>query len=251
MGAVLEVRGPSARADRIVSLYPSGTETLIALGAGDRIVGRTSWCPGNAPAMGGTKNPDLAKIRAAKPDLVLACRDENRREDVEAIEAFAPVVIADPRRVSDVPGFIRELAGIAGGDAAKAEALAVAIEGATARLAAATKNRRSALTLIWKDPWWTLGGDCYATDLLRLCGLDNVFARDSRTYFTLSDEDLSRARPDVLLLPDEPFRFDASHAAALRHVAPAVLFDGSLLTWHGSRTLEALRRLPAELSSTL
>jgi ABC-type Fe3+-hydroxamate transport system substrate-binding protein len=247
---VLETRFEQrGRPARIVSLYPSGTETLIALGAGDRVVGRTSWCPGSAPAMGGTKNPDLAKIRAAKPDLVLACRDENRREDVEAIEAFAPVAVADPRRVADVPEFVRRVAEIAGTEAAKAEELAVAIEGATARLAAAAKIRRRALALIWKDPWWTLGGDCYATDLLRLCGLDNVFAADPRSYFVLEDAALESARPDVLLLPDEPFRFDDSHAAALAHVAPAVLFDGSLLTWHGSRTLEALRRLPAELSS--
>ena len=139
---------------RIVSLYPSGTETLYALGLGDRVVGRTSWCPQPAggvtiSAMGGTKDPDLAAVRSAAPDLVLACRDENRREDVEAIAAFAPVVVTDPRRVADVPTFIRKLAGLTGAAADTAEALATQIEGATARLAAATPGAPGAVPPGW------------------------------------------------------------------------------------------------------
>jgi ABC-type Fe3+-hydroxamate transport system substrate-binding protein len=203
--------------------------------------------------MGGTKNPDLAAIRAAAPDFVLACRDENRREDVDAIAAFAPVAISDPRRVADVPGFVKALAAVAGGDAAKAEALASLIESESARVAASTEPRRRGVAFIWRGPWWTLGGDCYATDLLRLCGIDNAFAGDRRTYFTLEGPAIAATRPDVLLFPDEPFPFNEFHVAALRteipslRETPARLFDGSLLTWHGARTLDALRRLPALL----
>ena len=109
------LRAQAAPPRRIVSLYPSGTETLYGLGLGARVVGRTAWCPvpetGVAPpAMGGTKNPDLARIREAAPDFVLACRDENRREDIEEIERFAPVAVADPRCVADVAPFVRQLA---------------------------------------------------------------------------------------------------------------------------------------------
>ncbi len=255
----MEVRGVVRTAPRrIVSLYPSGTETLYEMGLGPNVVGRTSWCPkpgqGEAsPVMGGTKDPDLAAIRAAAPDLVLACRDENRREDVEAIAAFAPVAVTDPRRVADVPVLIRELAGLAGAAAETAEALATRIEGAVARLAASTQLRRRAVAFIWRGPWWTLGGDNYATDLLRLCGCDNVFAADTRSYFSIDSPALAAARPDLLLFPDEPFPFAEQHVDALRaeipafRLTPARLFDGSLLTWHGARTLDALRRLPALL----
>ncbi|MEK7466675.1 MAG: helical backbone metal receptor [Planctomycetota bacterium] len=255
---ILELRGvPPSPPRRIVSLYPSGTETLYSLGLTERVVGRTSWCPPSpgAVVMGGTKNPDLAAIRASAPDLVLACRDENRREDVEAISEFAPVAVADPRRVADVPAFAKRLAEVAGGEPAKAEALASLIEDESARLAASTEPRRRTVAFIWRGPWWTLGGDCYATDLLRLCGLDNAFAADRRTYFTLDGSEIAAARPDVLLFPNEPFPFNEFHVAALRSEIPALreiparLFDGSLLTWHGARTLEALRRLPGLLRS--
>lgn len=255
----MEVRGAVGGAPRrIVSLYPSGTETLYALGLGPSVVGRTSWCPPPAqgevsPAMGGTKDPDLAAIRAAAPDLVLACRDENRREDVEAIAAFAPVAVTDPRRVADVPFLVRELAALTGADTGVAGELASGIESEIARLTVFRKSRRRAVTFIWRGPWWTLGGDSYATDLLSLCGLDNAFAADPRSYFPVDAAALAAARPDVLLFPDEPFPFAEQHVAALRVEVPAFrlvpgrLFDGSLLTWHGARTLDALRRLPALL----
>lgn len=203
--------------------------------------------------MGGTKDPDLGAIRAAAPDLVLACRDENRREDVEAIAAFAPVAVADPRRVADVPGFVRDLAAAAAADTAAAGRLAAAIEAGAAALETRPTRRRRALTFIWRGPWWTLGSGSYAADLLRLCGLDNAFASDPRPYFAVDAAALSAARPDILLFPDEPFPFRDHHAASLRaeipafRLTPMAFFDGSLLTWHGARTLEALRRLPAIL----
>ncbi|MCE9581892.1 MAG: helical backbone metal receptor [Planctomycetes bacterium] len=256
---LLEFRGTTLAAPprRIVSLYPSGTETLYALGLASRVVGRTSWCPvpagGEAsPMMGGTKNPDLARIRAAAPDLVLACRDENRREDVEAIEAFAPVLVADPRRVADVAPFVRQLAAAAGGDPKRAEDLAAAIESESAALRPAP--RRRAVAFIWRDPWWTLGGNCYPTDLMRLLGLDNAFAAAPRSWFPVDAAAIAAARPEILLFPDEPFRFEQSHVDALRAEIPSLkdiparLFDGSLLTWHGARTLEALRNLPGLLA---
>lgn len=256
---LLALRGTpiAATPRRIVSLYPSGTETLYALGLSERVVGRTSWCPQPddrepCPAMGGTKNPDLARIQQAAPDLVLACRDENRREDVEAIEKFAPVLVADLRRVADVAPFVRQLAAVSGADSRRGEELAAAIEIAAASVRPAPLRR--AVAFIWREPWWTIGGNCYPTDLLRLLGLENVFAADARSWFALDAADIAAARPDVLLFPDEPFRFDSTHIDALRAAipllkhTPARLFDGSLLTWHGARTLEALRRLPEILA---
>ncbi len=238
----------------LASLYPSATDTLIALGAADRVVARTSYCPpvAGAAVIGGTKNPDLTQLRALRPGLVIACRDENRREDVEAIEAFARVHLTDPKTVADVPALIRDLASAAACDPAAAEPLATAIATLAARPAPAP--RRRAAVFIWRNPWWTAGGDAYLTDLLRTLGLDNVLAAAPRTYFPCDLAVLAAARPEVLLFPDEPFAFTPADADALAAESPALadvprrFFDGSLLTWHGARTARALRELPLLLA---
>jgi ABC-type Fe3+-hydroxamate transport system substrate-binding protein len=237
---------------RIVCLYPSGTETLAALGAGERLAGRTAYCPAHpgAPAMGGTKNPDLAKILALRPDLVVANVDENRKEDVEALERETRVFVTDPRRAADVPETIRALAQVAGTPPEAAEALAMDAERAIASREAAVAGAapRRAACLIWKDPWWTVGGGTYASDMMRLAGLANVFAALPIPYFPVERAALEAARPDLLLFPDEPFRFTPASAAPLLDLAPGRFFDGSLLTWHGARTARALAALPGLLA---
>jgi ABC-type Fe3+-hydroxamate transport system substrate-binding protein len=240
---------------RIASLYPSATDTLAALGVAERVVARTTYCPrvGQSTVIGGTKNPDLSRLRDASPDLVFACKDENRREDIEAIRAFAEVHVTDPRRVADVPPLLRALGRAAGAEEA-AERLAREIEDAAAARARDDGRRRRALALIWRDPWWSIGADAYASDLMRLCGLDNVFRADPRAYFPAPPAILDASAPDVLLLPDEPFRFGPADIEAFLADCPALaravpkFFDGSLLTWHGARTLRALRELPGILT---
>jgi ABC-type Fe3+-hydroxamate transport system substrate-binding protein len=246
---------PSSPRGRIVCLYPSGTETLYDLGLASRIVGRTSYCPlpddGTRPAaIGGTTNPDVAKIREARPDLVIANIDENRREDVEALESFAPVYVTHPVAVADVPGMIEGLGAVTGADPGRARPLA---DGERRRLrerAGRAVAPRRALVFIWRDPGWTLGGPCYGTDLLRLCGFDNVFGRDPRPYFRPEAPAVRASRPDAILLPDEPYRFSSGHVPPLLDEFPEFrdlpirLFDGSLLTWHGTRTARALDMLP-------
>ena len=253
---------PAALPERIVSLVPSLTEALFALGLGSRVVGVTEWCvhPAAAvaqlPKVGGTKTPDLAAIRAVRPQLVIANQEENRRRDVERLEAAGiPVWVTYPRTVAEAVALLRELALLGGA----AEGLATVVEPIEASVARAAAERPARATPvfcpIWKDPWMSVGRDTYANDLLTLCGGANVFAdRGERRYPIVREEEITAAAPEVVLLPDEPYAFGPREAAELARLPlPAAagrvhLIDGTLVSWYGpriGRAIETLRPLLA------
>jgi ABC-type Fe3+-hydroxamate transport system substrate-binding protein len=252
---------PAALPERIVSLVPSLTEALFALGLGSRVVGVTEWCvhPAAAvaqlPKLGGTKTPDLAAIRTLRPQLVIANQEENRRRDVERLEAAGiPVWVTYPRTVTDAVALLRELAELGGA----AEGLARVVEPIEASVARAAAERPARATPvfcpIWKDPWMAVGRDTYAHDLLTLCGGANVFAdRGERRYPIVREAEITAAAPEVVLLPDEPYAFGPREAAELARLLPAAagrvhLIDGTLVSWYGpriGRAIETLRPLLA------
>jgi ABC-type Fe3+-hydroxamate transport system substrate-binding protein len=249
---------PVARPRRIVSLVPSLTEALFALGLGQRVVGVTDWCvhPREAvarlPKVGGTKTPDLAAVRALAPDLVIANREENRRRDVERLEqAGIPVWVTYPRSVREGAELLREVAAL-GPPAASAHALVEATLEAVARAESRPPGPVPRVFCpIWRNPWMTVGADTYAHDLIRLCGGENVFAnREDRRYPRVTEEDIEAAAPEVILLPDEPYRFEERDAQELRRARlPAArlgrihLIDGTLVSWYGPRIRRALETL--------
>lgn len=209
------------------------------------------------PKVGREKDPDLGRIRALAPDLVLANVEENRREVVDALRADGVAVwVTYPRTVADGIALVRELGEVTG-RAAPAAALAgpleAAYEAALARAALVPPVR--VFCPIWRGPYMTINRDTYVHDVLRVSGGANVFAGRPSRYPTIALEELRDAAPEVILLPDEPYRFRPAHLAdfaALTGV-PAVrdrrihLVDGKLLTWHGPRVGDALARLPALL----
>src|SRR5215831_8820611 len=254
-----------ARPTRIVSLIPSITELLFGLGLDDRIVGVTVFCTeprdrvARTAKVGREKDPDLSRIRALAPDLVVANMEENRRDVVEALRAAGvPVWVTFPRTVEEGIGLIRELGALTGTEAA-AESLARPIEAALAKVLArvAARPRVRVFCPIWRAPYMTVNRDTYVHDMLRTCGGDNLFADDETRYPTVTLDDVRRAAPDVILLPDEPYRFRAAHRADFAPLAdvPAVragrirLVDGKLLSWYGPRIGEAFERLPGLLSA--
>jgi ABC-type Fe3+-hydroxamate transport system substrate-binding protein len=246
---------------RIVSLIPSTTELLCHLGLADALVGITVYCREPAALLrgktriGGEKDPDLERIRALAPDLVVANVEENRREDVDALRAAGIAVhVTYPRTAAGAIAMIRELGDLTG-TAARAQALA---DGLEARLAAAREHaaRRPAARVfyaIWRDPYMTVNADTYVSDVLSVCGAANVFGDAGDRYPAVTLEEIASRRPDVILLPDEPFRFRPVHVrdfAAYAEV-PAVrdgrihLVDGKPFSWHGARLGDALSTLPA------
>jgi ABC-type hemin transport system substrate-binding protein len=231
---------------RVVSLVPSLTEAVAALGLADRLVGVTRYCergaPDGAARVGGTKNPDVAAVVELAPDAVLANTEENRAEDLDALRAAGlDVVETFPRTVDDVAPLLREVAAALGDPDAGEEAARAVDEAATRADAVAPRTPVAACTLIWRKPWMAVGPDTFVDDLLRRCGFANVLAGWDERYPRL-DPSLV-LRPEVVLLPTEPYAFDADDLPAVRELlgdVPHRFVDGRILTWHGPSTAEAL-----------
>lgn len=248
---------------RIVSLVPSLTEGLFALGLGDRVVGVTDYCvhprePLRGVArIGGTKNPDCAAIAALAPDLVIANREENTQRAVRTLRgADLRVWVTYPRTVREGVEVMAEMARLG----APREVAAPEVERLRAALVRAEAARPSHGTAcfcpIWRDPWMAVGGETYAHDLLSLCGAANPFAgMGDRRYPKVDLAAVEAAGPEVILLPDEPYAFGPDDADELARLdVPAArngrihLVDGTWVTWYGPRIALALEHLPALLA---
>jgi ABC-type Fe3+-hydroxamate transport system substrate-binding protein len=257
-GVALDLAQPPRR---IVSLVPSITETLCALGLADALVGVTVYCV--APReivraktrIGGEKDPDLAAIRALRPDLVVANVEENVREHVETLRGWGiPVWVTYPRTVAEGLAMIRTLGEVTG-TLARAEAVLADIEPLHARVRASSARRRPVPVFypIWRQPWMTISADTYIHDLLAVCGAINVFGDRPGRYPQVTLDEMAARRPEVIVLPDEPFRFRRTHLEDFTPYidVPAVrarrihLVDGKPFSWHGPRLAEALCTLPA------
>ena len=246
---------------RIVSLIPSTTELLCDLGLADALVGITAYCREPAgllrgkPRIGGEKNPDLERIRALAPDLVVANVEENVRAHVETLRGWGiPVLVTYPRSVVGAVAMIRELGEITG-TTAHAGALADELESRLERARRMMVGHAPVRVFyaIWRDPYMTINADTYIHDMLAVCGATNVFADAGERYPAVTLEEVAARRPEVILLPDEPFRFRPVHRTDFTPYAdvPAVrngrihLVDGKPFSWHGRRIIDALSALPA------
>ena len=234
---------------RIVSLVPSVSELVWWLGAGDRLVGRTRFCvqplelASFAHDVGGTKDPNIPAIAGLAPDLVLANKEENRREDVEALRALGlRVLVTDPSSVKDALQMALQLGVVLG---CEDRARQLYSEVATA-ITATREPTVGVFVPIWRTPLMAMGGDCYGSDVLRLAGGLNVFG-DRARYPEVTVADVDEAKPDLILLPDEPYRFRADHVPEFTHIAPALVIDGQLLWWYGPRMGAAVETLRSQL----
>ncbi len=241
-------RGPKAGPARIISLVPSVTELLAEWGLATRVVGRTRYCIGpkwiraTVPSVGGTKDPDLAKIAALAPDLVILEKDENPKAVAEALTKLGiPWLALEVKTVRDCLAAWKSLGALLGAQAHAAARMAAL----KARLAPRPKRGPRTLTLIWRDPWMSAGPDTYVADLARQAGFTPI---GPDRYPALSETELDALDPAVILLPTEPYRFNARHAAELRKRFPQArveLVDGQAMTWYLSRTEEGLAMLKA------
>jgi ABC-type Fe3+-hydroxamate transport system substrate-binding protein len=260
-GAVVVVSRPPRR---IVSLIPSVTEILFALGLGDAVAGCTIFCTEPAegvaskPRVGGEKNPKLELIRELQPDLVLANIEENVREHIETLRGWGiPVYVSYPRTVADGIRLVRDIGAVTGAVEPAAEIAAILDETLQATLAQrAVRLGARVFCPIWRHPYMTINADTYVHDMLRVCGGDNVFGAAAARYPAVTLDEVALARPDVILLPDEPYRFRRAHMADFADYpdVPAVrdrrihLVDGKLLSWYGPRIAAALATLTDVLS---
>lgn len=242
---------------RIASLVPSLTETLFALGLGDRVVARTGFCihPDPAvrevPKVGGTKDVNVAKLLATEPTHVIVNIDENRRDTVEHLRRVVPhVVVTHPLTPEDNVALFALFGHVfAVADAAAAQATAFTQALQRARAVAAALPRESVLYLIWKDPWMTVARDTYVSAMLATVGWQTLPMQSERRYPELVAGDALWQQADRVLLSSEPYAFDERHVAPLiatEHPAgPITLIDGEMTSWYGSRATLGLNYLAA------
>ncbi len=269
---------------RIVSLVPSDTYNVAALGAGAALAGRTDYCELPAdlvkgiPSVGGTKNPRVDDIIAMQPDLVLANQEENTRGDLEKlIAAGLRVYLCFPKRVEDGFAHLAKLAKILHATT-KPEARALFKEAYAAMQVTPIQPPLRVFCPIWMDPLMTIHESTFISDMLLAAGGVNVFADRERRYPLAADlgrrvaltgetvigldvrypritlDEVVERKPDVILLPNEPHPFTEADAEVFRALdTPAknriVFTDGKDLCWYGARSAAGLPRLRALLGS--
>lgn len=288
-GALDTVTTLAGPARRVVSLVPSVTESLFAIGAGDRVVGRTDYCvePAAAreiPTVGGTKDASVPAIVALAPDLVLMNQEENTRAMHDALVAAGIAVhLSFPKTVTDAVELLETLVTLVGGDPATHDvvrAMRDAIAGY--ERARATRAPVRVFCPIWMDPLMTIHGETFISDVLDLAGGANVFATRTRRYPLAADlgralpwdaarvgdrdvryprvtlDEVVAAQPDVVILPDEPHPFSEADAQVFRALdIPAARdgrvhrIDGKDLSWYSPRLVEGVGRVARWLTESV
>lgn len=241
---------------RIVSLVPSLTELVCALGLADRLVGRTGFCihprelVRRVPKVGGTKTVDIEAIRALEPTHLIVNVDENRWETVESLRPFVPsIIVTHPLGPLDNLPLYRLLGGIFDCEA-RAEALCRAFMAAYAGCLSApdaAEPHARVLYLIWREPWMTISRDTYISRTLAAFGWQTWSSHKPERYPELQLAEC-RGAIDRVLLSSEPYAFREKHVAEIEHALPGVpvdLIDGEMVSWYGPRAIEGLRYLGA------
>ena len=235
----------------IVSLVPSITELLYTLQLDEQVTGITKFCvhPNNwfrkKTRVGGTKAIKSSVIHELQPDLIIANKEENVKEQVEELAKHYPVWVTDVNNLADSLEMIGQIGTITG-TPDRATSLISEINSAFTQLQ--TKNNKPQTGyLIWRNPYMTIGNDTFIHDMLGRCGFKNIFANSTR-YPTIDTWQLAQC--ELLLLSSEPYPFQQKHIDELQAELPntrIILVDGEMFSWYGSRLLHA----PAYFTSLL
>jgi ABC-type Fe3+-hydroxamate transport system substrate-binding protein len=235
------------RLSSVVSLVPSLTEA-IATSRPELLIGATDWCSHPAglavTRVRGTKNPDLARIGELAPDLVICNQEENRELDVRRLRAAGLEVWVTRIETLDeaFTSLGRLFVDVLGGDPPD---WLLAAERSWAEPARLPPLR--SVTPIWRDPWMVVGARTFTGDLLGRLGLVNLFEAGPDRYPKVELADLHAVRPELVLLPDEPYVFSATDGPEAFEGIRTELVSGRLLTWYGPSLAVARAELEAVL----
>lgn len=227
---------------RIVSTVPSQTELLSYLGLDEHLVGITKFCVHpehiyrSVERIGGTKDLDVERIIALQPDLIIANKEENERTQIEALQPHAEVYVSDVHDLRSALDMIRNVGELCD-RAEESKQLSRDIDAAFAQLTP-SKNLGTALYLIWKSPYMSVGRDTFIHAMLEQIGCRNMLAEQTR----YPEIGAGEGDPDLILLSSEPYPFKEKHIAELQQAWPqakVVLVDGEYFSWYGSRLLQA------------
>lgn len=236
---------------RIISLVPSQTELLFYLGLDNSVGGITKFCihpPECLPAgqagkksktvVGGTKNINLQKIKNINPDLIIANKEENVKQQIEALAKDYNVWITDVANLTGALQMIKDIGQLTN-TSAKATELTEQISISFKNIFI-TKKKIKTCYLIWHNPYMTIGGDTFIHDMIEKCGFENIYGNEKR-YPQLDIQDLKHKGCELLLLSSEPFPFKQKHIDELQPHLPdtKIMFvDGEMFSWYGSRLLK-------------
>jgi len=232
---------------RIISLVPSQTELLYDLGLIDEIIGVTKFCVHPKEwlelktRVGGTKNLHFDKIDALEPDLIIANKEENNREDIERLTEKYPVYISDVNTYSEALEMIQDI-GVLTGKLSEAEKIVQEIEHAKQIFELNIQENKTVVYFIWREPWMVAGTSTFINEMIQLAGYTNLISKER--YPEISLEDLQMLNPDEVLLSSEPYPFKEEHVQELQKLLPnsiVTLVDGEYFSWYGSRMKNAFR----------
>jgi ABC-type Fe3+-hydroxamate transport system substrate-binding protein len=230
---------------RIVSVVPSLTELLYSLGMDEEVIGITKFCVhprkwfDTKKRVGGTKKLNIDLIRSLQPDLIIANKEENVKEQVEALAEGTDVYLTDINSLEEAIEAIVNI-GILLDREQEAKKMAESINEEFIMLRPSLTPHRSCY-LIWKEPYMTIGGDTFINDMMKRCGLQNVFEVRTR-YPEITVQDIKDSGCELVLLSSEPYPFKEKHIKELQQVLPGTkiaLADGEMFSWYGSRLTEA------------
>ncbi len=244
-GRTAELKGVP---QRIVSTVPSQTELLYDLGLGEKVVGITAFCerPKNwleeKEIIGGTKDLRIEKIKSLKPDLIIGNKEENIREQIEALSSEFPVWLSDVKALDDALDMILDVGKIcSAGD--EAGTIHSQITKLRQKQASKPGSLGSVAYFIWKDPFMLAGTDTFINSMLQECGFKNVLGATEQRYPQLTLEEIARLSPDHILLSSEPYPFAVSDLHELADHFPNAahrIVDGQMFSWYGSRITRSL-----------
>jgi ABC-type Fe3+-hydroxamate transport system substrate-binding protein len=240
---------------RIVSTVPSQTELLADLGLDNETLGLTVWCVhpphwrDEKKVIGGTKDLNLEKIRELEPDLIIGNKEENIKDQIEALAKEIPVWLSDISTVDEALAMINSIGEICG-KSQKANELVRQINQERRSLGAPRPLR--VLYFIWKDPYMVAGPNTFISAMMEEMGWQNLAPQNEQRYPQLSIAEIEELNPELILLSSEPYAFTSGDTLAfLESTAAVKIVDGELFSWYGSRMRHAFpyfRRLQAELS---
>jgi ABC-type Fe3+-hydroxamate transport system substrate-binding protein len=235
---------------KIISLVPSQTELLHGLGLQYEVAGITKFCihpimwRNNKTIIGGTKNINLKKIINLQPNLIIANKEENIKEQVDELAKHYPVWVTDVFNLKSALQMITDI-GMLTHTKKQSNKLITKIKNNFKLLKNIISHQqylpKKVAYLIWQNPYMTAGGDTFINDMLVKCNCINVFKNQNR-YPTITIEDLQKASIDFLFLSSEPYPFGEKHIKQLQAFLPdakIILVNGEMFSWYGSRLLLA------------
>ena len=231
----------------IVSLVPSQTELLYTLGMDEEVIGITKFCihpdkwHREKTRIGGTKNIDIQKIHTLSPDLIIANKEENVKDQINQLAEEYDVYVSDVNNLDEALTMIEDIGWLVN-RRGKASALGFQIRDKFKELKKSNSPKISAAYFIWKDPWMVSASNTFINEMMKYAGLENIFA-DLERYPVISLNDIKQRNPEMVLLSTEPYPFKEKHQAEMKEQFPGIkveIVDGEMFSWYGSRLLKSV-----------